>query len=460
MCVFLYVDSSEESDEFGVWESQQIRKGVNLAQLSSVCQENILMAIQQPEPTSSDEKAKPLTTADLLNEAYEGYKFSKPSHKSRRTENQSTKLVALKTPEEIIASMMKRYDEIKALHDKHKIELTQLDDNVELLEAQKESCEKKTKDLADRHEFYQQIRGYLADLADCFNEKLPLIKALEARTLSAYAKLAKFLIERRRQDIRDQAKEAAEINKPGSHRKLDAEEQNRTKRAAEREGRRTRRRRERERDGTHDTHMDGMSSDDEVSDLTLAQHQEVLNDLSQEAGTIFEDVNEYFCELRLILDQLEEWKRRYPDTYSDTFIQLCIPRICAPILKIQMIMWNPLIESCPDIEEMPWFGDCIMYAVNDDENEEMLKDDLDSRLIPTIVEKVILPKLNDLIQECWDPLSTTETLRLVKLIRKLGHDYPSIRPNSNTLRTLFSSINYKLKIAIESDVFIPLFPNQ
>lgn len=441
-----------------MWESQQIRKGVTSAQLSSACQENILTTIKQPETFNCEEMTKPSTKADLLKQAYkELSNFSVPADQSKKSEN-VTKFVAIQTPQEILDNIRKRNKEMKDLNEKHKLELKELDENAGQRKLQKLELLQETKTLEQQYEFYHFIRGYIGDLADCFNEKVPIIKALELRAVNAYAKLSKFLIERRRQDIRDQAKEAAEINKIGSHRKVDTEEQLRSKRAAEREGRRTRRRREREKDSLHESHLDGMSSDDEISDLTLAQHREIIEEIEQEATKVFEDVDEHFCQLRLILSELEEWKRKYNDTYCETFVQLCIPRICGPIIRSQMITWNPLVDNCPDLEEIPWFGDCITYADND-ENEENLMNDIDTRLVPTVVEKIVLPKLYDLVQECWDPMSTTQTLRLVNLIRKLK-DYPSLRHNSKSLRTLFTTLHDRMKIAIESDIFIPIFPNQ
>lgn len=53
------------------------------------------------------------------------------------------------------------------------------------------------------------------------------------------------------------------------------DEEERVRRAAEREGRRTRRRRDREKIDIKNTHMDGMSSDDEIPDheATLYKNQ-------------------------------------------------------------------------------------------------------------------------------------------------------------------------------------------
>lgn len=66
----------------------------------------------------------------------------------------------------------------------------------------------------------------------------------------------------------------------------------------------------------------------------------------------------------------------------------------------------------------------------------------------------------ELIETCWDPLSTSQTLKLVGLIRRLGCDYPSLKPTSKYMRTLFLTILDKMKLSLDNDVFIPIFPKQ
>lgn len=52
----------------------------------------------------------------------------------------------------------------------------------------------------------------MEDLIECLNEKLPEITALEERAISVMGKYSKKLIERRRQDVRDQAKEITDTS--------------------------------------------------------------------------------------------------------------------------------------------------------------------------------------------------------------------------------------------------------
>lgn len=122
----------------------------------------------------------------------------------------------------------------------------------------------------------------------------------------------------------------------------------------------------------------------------------------------------------------------------------------------------------------------MKYGWTDNETEDSLMDDPDVKLVPVIIEKIILPKvtgafcrlwlllqyslhlnhLAELIETCWDPLSTTQTLKLVGLLGRLARDYPSLKSTSKYARTLFAAISDKMKLALDNDVFIPVFPKQ
>lgn len=64
-----------------------------------------------------------------------------------------------------------------------------------------------------------------------------------------------------------------------------------------------------------------------------------------------------------------------------------------------------------------------------------------------------------LVAECWDPLSTTQTLRLVGFINRLGREFP-LSSSNKQLKKLFESILERMRLALENDVFIPIFPKQ
>lgn len=130
------------------------------------------------------------------------------------------------------------------------------------------------------------------------------------------------------------------------------------------------------------------------------------------------------------------------------------------MIRLNMITWNPLDENCKDFERMEWYETVMKYGYKPNETESELADDPDIRLMPTLVEKIILPKVTEFIEKAFDPVSSTQTLRLVNLLRRLIRDYPSLKPTSKFMRAMFTAILDKMKLSLENDVFIPIFPKQ
>ena len=55
----------------------------------------------------------------------------------------------------------------------------------------------------------------------------------------------------------------------------------------------------------------------------------------------------------------------------------------------------------------------------------------------------------------WDPLSDTQNVRLVNLVRHYITVYPTIGPNSKQMKELVQAIIDKIKECIDKDVFMP-----
>lgn len=459
------------------WENQQIRKGVTGAQLQSVQQESMFSnnIFQSSFANSFNnyakygiedellEPAKPLTTGELLKQAYENCSITKPKYIDSSTSRSATTKIGggPKTPSELLEKIKEKFDSTRTISRKHFNDIDEISNEIASLKLELTESEEGGPRAAEKYRFYQEEKCYLLDLVECLDEKLPQISAMEETTLNAFSKYSNYLIERRRQDIRDQAKDMAEASRPSSlKQKADPDDQARIRRTAEREGRRTRRRRDREKNDINDIHHDGMSSDDEVNDHERKQHRDTLDNVAKDAEMLMDDAADDFSQVHAILSKFEMWKEKYPDTYTETYIHLCIPKIVAPLIKLKLVLWNPLSEQCDDFEKSRWFEDCMRYAIDENETEESLLEDRDARFVPTLIEKIIIPKVNDFVEKVWDPMSTTQTFRLVQLISKLGRDYPSLRPKSKSLRTLFTALLDKIKLSIENDVFIPIFPKQ
>nr|XP_006816059.1 PREDICTED: uncharacterized protein LOC102800592 [Saccoglossus kowalevskii] len=107
--------------------------------------------------------------------------------------------------------------------------------------------------------------------------------------------------------------------------------------------------------------------------------------------SLFEDVVEEFSTFEGIKPHFEKWKHQYSDSYKEAYISLCLPKLFSPFIRLQLLNWNPLEPHCVDIEEMRWFESLIFYGFR--EYDGIDKEDLDNKLMPSLVEKVILPKL-------------------------------------------------------------------
>lgn len=451
--------SGDESDqEMNEWENQQIRKGVTGAQLVTAQQESVLSQFIIKSSGVYDDNATQ-STGTLLEQAYAKNCLEKPRQLLLSTQKSETKPSGPRTPLEIRDVLNNRLSQLRQLNEKHLSDIDKILEELKVLKLEAMNCEQKAPTAAAKYRFYQELRGYVTDLIECLDEKAPQINELEKKALNVFTKRANNLIERRRQDVRDQAKEIADGLKQGPVRKGPEDEEH-VRRAAEREGRRTRRRCDREKNDYMNSHLDGMSSDDEIADHEIVQYKSNLDLLDVEAEDLFENASDEYCKIENVLSKFEVWRITDMESYREAFVSLCLPKIVGPMIRLKMIVWYPLDEKYQDIDKMEWYSICMRYGWKQEETEESLGRDPDVRFVPTLIEKIVLPKLTEIIENCWDPLSTTQTLRLIGLIGRLGREYPSMRASSKCLQTLFNSILDKMKSSLENDVFIPIFPKQ
>lgn len=413
-------DSDREDDE---WEDQQIRKGVTGASAAVIAQELLYSSEPQvvgPVPRVVMDPGVPRTPqaiADKLKEHYESLCVSREANLERLRKTQE--------------------------------EITQV--NEELRDYQMRAPA-----AAEKFRFYQELRGYVTDLVECLDEKIGTIMNLEERAMNLMSKRAEWLVERRRQDVRDQAEETTNLGKAVPLQKKGAEQEEKVRRAAEREGRRSRRRRAREAPG-QPKHVEGMSSDDEIPQQDMLLFDKEKEQIELEAQEVFEDVVDDYSSITSILIKFEQWRETDMVAYTEAYATLCLPRIVNPLIRLNLIFWDPLSDSA-DLEKLEWYRTLALYGLHDDETELSLSQDPDVNLLPTIVEKIIIPRLTQLIDKCWDPLSSSQTLRLVGVISRYIRRFPCLGPASKPLNNLFNAVLHKLKSALEHDVFIPIIP--
>lgn len=235
------------------------------------------------------------------------------------------------------------------------------------------------------------------------------------------------------------------------------QEHSRQRRIAEREARRTRRRQAREQNGKRAEHKEGLSSDDEETSTDITSFNMERDRIIRESKKIFEDVVEDFHSLDYIKSHFEVWRKEYANTYRDAYIGLCLPKLFNPLVRLQLITWNPLEAQCANFEYMLWFESLLFYGF--EENSALQKGDGDIGLLPAIVEKVILSKLSVLAEQVWDPLSSSQTTRFVSFIHRLLKGYPTVLHGDNRYtQELLKTIVLRTRRTLDEDVFLPLYP--
>ncbi|XP_023214907.1 PAX3- and PAX7-binding protein 1-like [Centruroides sculpturatus] len=416
---------NEEADELERWEREQIRKGVSMTQIQQQLQTNtdrIFGYNQQNDKTvkvTSNTESKPPSRLANLSIPRERKDLTVNDIKSRLSE----RLSAL---EEMYANHQREDDSCN----------TRLANSYDLIN----QLEKEGPLLASRFSLYQQMRGYVTDLVECLDLKVAKIEIIEKQMNELLKARAEKFVQRRQQDIRDQADEYSIISTKGFRgsnlEMLDGksviQDEVKLRRVAEREGRRMRRRKAREIKNLIVKHHDGMSSDDEEIDIDVLKHKE-----QQSNGWV------------------TKWSRWQPTALGDTGSN---PDRLKSLRNFSSD--SPFGYSGADFEQMKWYEVLIFYSCNNENLEDIDSDDPDLNLIPSIVEKVVLPKLTVIAREIWDPVSTCQTLQLVNLTKRIIEDYPNINGKSKNTQEYLHAVITRIYRTLDEDVFIPLYPRE
>lgn len=251
------------------WESQQIRKAISGSQLMNAQQEAYSHFLIKDGSNDSSSVAVQISTKNLLDQAYASSNIIKSNF--LKSNQKTEKKAGPRMPHEILHMVKERLKQVKETNESHINQIQKITNDLNVLTLEELEGEQNAPIVAAKFRFYQELKGYVLDLIECYDVKVPKINEFERKHIAAVVKASNFLIERRRQDVRDQAREVTQSQskfiKITNEKKIDQqkcfvfllkseptnmasmnnaarkEEEQRIQRAAEREGRRTRRRR-------------------------------------------------------------------------------------------------------------------------------------------------------------------------------------------------------------------------
>ncbi|XP_019825770.2 intron Large complex component GCFC2 isoform X1 [Bos indicus] len=307
--------------------------------------------------------------------------------------------------------------------------------------------------------FYKSMKIYVENLIDCLNEKIISIQEIESAMHALLLKQAMIFMKRRQDELKHESAYLQQLScKPETsiNKSLAMDEKTQWI-LEEAESRRARRRQARVLSGNC-THEEGTSSDDELSSADMIDFQKSQGDILQDHKKIFEDVHSDFCNIQNILLKFRQWREKFPDSYYEAFISLCIPKLLNPLIRFQLIDWNPLKFDSIGLKQMPWFTS-IEEFIDCSMEDSKKEDSSDKKILSTVINKTVIPRLIGFVEFVWDPLSTTQTTSLVTQCRMILEEHSTCENEVNKgKQDLLKSIVSRMKKAIEDDVFIPLYP--
>ncbi|XP_064506741.1 intron Large complex component GCFC2 isoform X2 [Pseudopipra pipra] len=351
-------------------------------------------------------------------------------------------------------------ERITSLQDVHRAHQREYEKYMEDMESSKMTVQEleKPSDAALNYKFYRAMKTYVENLINCLNEKLKDINELELAAHVLLQQQAVTVSKRRQDELKNESAYIKHVTS-GNNKPVESglEVGEKTQLLEMCEHRRTCRRQAREQSGEAD-HHEGMSSDDELTPTELGEFQKSKDNVLEDSRKVFEDVHADFCDIRKILLKFQEWKEKFPDSYCDAYISFCLPKLLNPLIRVQLISWNPL-ENLTELEEMPWFRAIEEFSDAENVSESKRDDDHDQEVLPKVIEKTILPKITAFVKSVWDPLSTSQTKNLVQLCNNIfGKQVLSKNESSRAREDLMNTVVLRMKKSVEEDVFIPLYP--
>uniref|UniRef100_A0A3B3ZD31 GCF C-terminal domain-containing protein n=1 Tax=Periophthalmus magnuspinnatus TaxID=409849 RepID=A0A3B3ZD31_9GOBI len=200
--------------------------------------------------------------------------------------------------------------------------------------------------------------------------------------------------------------------------------------------------------------MESLSSQRRQKIKEQAEHLQQLSckllclfkkDILLRSKAVFSDVKDDFYEVKKILSRFEEWRRgSYSDSYHNAYISLCLPKLLHPIIRHQLLSWNPLKDTNKSFENMPWFTalETFCHGYGHEELEHT-----DRQTVTNVIEKTLFPKLTAYVEMIWDPMSLQQTSCLTDLCHRLKEDYSIFEVD-------------RLRTCVDEDIFIPIYPKR
>lgn len=344
----------------------------------------------------------------------------------------------------ISVSMIKKritvkLDSLKEVHRARQAEYRQMEGDIENARCSAENLEESSSETELR--FYRDMTLYTHNLVECLREKIVEINSLELEVHMLLSDQMEAQFSQRRQKVKEQAEHLQQLSyktdeQAGNGKEIIDDPAPSVKIEE------------------HFYMPEDIQPSPEEEELCRKQIEEIL----LRSKTVFSDVKDDFYDVKKILSRFEEWRGSFSDSYHNAYISLCLPKLLHPIIRHQLLSWNPLKDTSEDFENMPWFTALETFC-HGHGHEEL--EHTDRQSLTNVIEKTLFPKLTAYVEMLWDPVSLHQTVRLTDVCHKLKEDYSIFEGEpSKPVKAFIDAVANRLRDYVDEDIFIPIYPKR
>ncbi|KAM4744135.1 intron Large complex component GCFC2 isoform 2-T2 [Anableps anableps] len=409
--------SGTDEEEQELWEQTQIGKGVKRRP-------------GEQSPSGSESSS------------YSSSRPERGGHKKRSTDAKIPKTLPPVSVSVVKKRITKKLDSLREVYRARQAELRRMEGDAENAKCSLELLEESSSE--GQLSFYRTMILYIHNLVECLQEKIVEINALELEMHTLLSDQMEALLAQRRKRIKEEADRLQQLS-------YNTEEQA----ASSAQGTDI----QCEMDSAINPEEDFYFPEDaEPSAEEVEQLQKRIADIQSRSQAVFADVQDDFCDVKKILSRFEEWRRSYSESYHNAYISLCLPKLLNPIIRHQLLMWNPLKDVGGEFENLPWFT-AVETFCHGHGHEEL--EHTDRQTLSNVVEKTLLPKMTSYVELVWDPLSHQQSTCLSAVCHRLKDDYSIFEgEQSKPVKGFIEAVVRRLRSCVDEDVFIPLYPKK
>ncbi|XP_063714019.1 intron Large complex component GCFC2-like [Symsagittifera roscoffensis] len=472
-------DEDNSENEMSKWEKEQLEKVIGKTSLKNLTEKSSDILVQhQPQFHSSH--------LDYSNgSGYSSYMEPNAAAMSGYNRHGTMEVNLPPLPEvscnAFLTDLNEKLNFLKVTHEKTADEMRSIvRQNVEA-ESEIESAKKLLPEYEKEFKFFQSVRNYVGDYLDCMSEKVLIIDKIEQLIHQCYVREAEYLSNRRQQEVNDESLEMTLIASAGGFLNPNQVEAAHNQRIMERCARRQRRKMQRMTINANVKYKssiecfrksspelcEGLSSDEELDVILNQSLMEEQSRITNEKKTLFDDTVEEFQDLQIVMQKLESWKLKYPQSYDNAFVSESLPKIFSPFVKLEMLHWNPLklLDPAEDnLESLSWFQILTLFGIRSEslleKSLEATVDDSDALLVSKVIDRIVIPKINFFVENVWNPVSISQSSNLHSLISQVFYTFPTVNPESKRVQQLAKSILRQIDKSVSEHCFVPLFSKE